>query len=236
MSPCSVLLKPLELGTADVPMTLNPGETSLVVAGAWNPAILVPAWVLRYGLLRPDGNEPVQIALPAGQGLIFDFPRYTLPEFTYIVRPDTLIINPASQTAAGLAQAEDAAAAMLGNLPHTPINGVGHNFEFRDSDPDPHTLQVFTQAAQDVADQAPAGWTPISRLIASSFRIGTGNTIANIQRQFDGTNTIVKFNFHYPVVDGVEALEVLRGQNGHPRMQQSFEIARDLVSNLYGAA
>jgi hypothetical protein len=216
-------------------MTLNPGETSLVIAGAWNPAILVPAWVLRFGLLRPDGNEQVQIALPAGQGLLFDFPRYTLPEFTYIVRPDTLIINPTNQTAAGLAQSEDAAAEMLRNLPHTPVNGIGHNFEFRDADPDPGTLEVFTQATQDVADRAPEGWAPVSMLIASSFRVGAGNTIANVQRQFDGTNTIIKFNFHHPIADVDQALQVLRGQNGHVRMQQSFEIARNLVSNLYGA-
>src|SRR5258708_10953272 len=116
-------------------MTLNPGETSLVVAGAWNPAILTPPWVLRFGLGRPDSQEPVQIAMLAGQGVVFDFPRYTLPEFSYVVRPDTLIFVPSTQTAGQFANVEDAAAAMLENLPHTPVNGIGHNFEFRDANP-----------------------------------------------------------------------------------------------------
>ena len=48
-------------------MQLVPSETSLVVAGAWNPAILSPTWVLRHGLDRPAGQaEPIQVYVPAG--------------------------------------------------------------------------------------------------------------------------------------------------------------------------
>jgi hypothetical protein len=213
-------------------MTLNPGETSLVVAGAWNPAILTPAWVLRFGLARPDSQEQVQVAMLAGQGVVFDFPRYTLPEFSYIVRPDTLIITPPAQTTA-FAIIEDVAAAMLENLPHTPVNGIGHNFEFRDANPQHGALTVFTEASQGVADHAPGDWATVGTMINSSFRCGNGTTFANVQRQFDGTNIIVKFNFHHPIATVEQALQVLRGQ-GHPRMGQSFETARDLVSNLYG--
>jgi hypothetical protein len=214
-------------------MTLNPGETSLVVAGAWNPAILTPAWVLRFGLGRPDSHEQVQVAMLAGQGVVFDFPRYTVPEFSYIVRPDTLIIAPSAQTAAAFAIIEDAAALMLENLSHTPVNGIGHNFEFRDANPEPGTLTVFTEASQGVADHAPGDWAPAGTMINSSFRCGDGTTFANVQRQFDSTNIIVKFNFHHPVATVEQALQVLRGQ-GHPRMDQNFEIARALISNLYG--
>jgi hypothetical protein len=100
-------------------MTLNPGETSLVIAGAWNPAILAPAWVLQFGLNRPGSNEPVQIAVSAGTGVLVDFPRFTLPEFAYVVRPDTLIVTPPNVTPESIARMEDAAAAMLESLPHT---------------------------------------------------------------------------------------------------------------------
>jgi len=57
--------------------------------------------------------------------VVFDFPRYTLPEFTYIVRPDTLIMSPSEQSAASFTRVEDVAAAMLQNLPHTPLIGIG---------------------------------------------------------------------------------------------------------------
>lgn len=215
-------------------MTLNSRETSLVVAAAWNPAILTPAWVLEYGLQRPGSNEPVQIAVPHNTSGLYEFPRYTLPEFSYIVRPDSLIINPAS-TSEAIARAEDAAAAMLGSLPHTPVTGLGHNFEFQDDETDPENLEVFTLANQDLADEAPEGWTNISTLIASSFRYANGQTIANVQRQFDGDNVVIKFNFHHPITSVQEALEILRGEGGHTRMHQNLQNARNFLTAIYGA-
>ncbi|EAQ33715.1 hypothetical protein NB311A_00250 [Nitrobacter sp. Nb-311A] len=179
----------------------------------------------------------MKIAIPAGPSEIFEFPRFTLPEFDFVVRPDALIVSPSRMAGEALARSEDAVAAMLENLPHTPINGVGHNFEFCDGDPDPQHLGVFTNASQDVADNAPEGWTPVLTMIASSFRIGDGNTIANIQRQFDGTNTIVNFNFHHSVMNIQQATQVLRGDNPYVKMQQHFEIARSLVaSSLWSRA
>lgn len=216
-------------------MILNPLETSLVIAGAWNPAILTPAWVLRHGLDRPEGaQEQVQVALPAGQGLMFDFPRYTLAEFMYVVRPDALLLSPAQHNPDGFAVVERAAGQMLRNLPHTPINGLGHNFEFRNADPTHDVLDMFTRASQDLAERAPDGWESATGEISSAFRVGGGNVFANVQRQFDGVNFIIKFNFHHPITSVAQAQRVLAGDEGYNRMHQNYEIARTLVSNLYG--
>lgn len=217
-------------------MTLNPGETSLVIAGSWNPAILNPAWVLEHGLNRPGTNEPVQVALPAGAGGMIDYPRFTLPEFAYVVRHDALAISPAANGADAITRIEDAAAALLTKLPHTPVTGVGHNFEFRDHAPEIERLEVFTRASQELADEAPDGWASVGTMIASSFRCANGSTIANIQRQFDGANIIIKFNFHHPLSSVQQALQVLRGEAGHARMNQNFQIAHDLLDRIYGFA
>jgi hypothetical protein len=232
-----VSLRPVfesQLGAASVPITQSPGETSLVIAGAWNPAILAPTWVLQFGLNRPGSNEPVQVALPAGTVGITDYPRFTFPDFAYIVRPETLVLIPPDCSPEAIGRMEEAAASMLENLPHTPVNGVGHNFEFRDVNPDPDKLNVFTQASQDLADEAPEGWSSVATTIASSFRSANGSTIANIQRQFDGANVIIKFNFHHPLTTVQQALEILRGLNGHARMHQNFQTARELMAKLYG--
>lgn len=215
-------------------MQLVPAETSLVVAGAWNPAILSPSWVLRHGLNRPTGQaEPVQVYVPAGTGLIFDFPRYVLPEFSFVVRPDSLIMAPTDQTANDLGVLENAAAAMLEHLRHTPITGIGHNFEYRDADPSPDQLENFTRSRQDISDIMPGGWDAASTMVASSFRKENGSVIVTVTRQFDAGTVSVKFNFHHPIGSVDQALQILRGQNNFERMRANFELAENLITTLY---
>ena len=109
-------------------MKLIHEETSLVLAGAWNPAILTPPWVLQHGLNRAlDGTNRYQAFLPTGLGLVFESPRYVLEDLTYTVRPDSLIITPNSETPEDLNSVEDVTARMLEQLSHTPMGGVGHN-------------------------------------------------------------------------------------------------------------
>ena len=140
-------------------MELVPAETALVIAGAWNAAILTPEWVLKNGLDR-EGEERVRVFFPAGPGAIFDFPRYSLDRFSYVVRPDALVIAPAATVQEDVQLVEDATAKMLEALRHTPVTGVGHNFEFREGEIDPAHASVFTHAREDLSDKFPAGWEP----------------------------------------------------------------------------
>jgi hypothetical protein len=76
-------------------MKLVEKETSLVVTGAWNAAIVTPEWLLRYGLQKAEGVEAqVQVQIPTGQGMVFEFPRYTFEDITIQIRPDALVIRP----------------------------------------------------------------------------------------------------------------------------------------------
>lgn len=216
-------------------MDLIPSETSLVIAGAWNAAILTPAWVQQHGLNRPIG-EPgrVQVFLPAMQGATFEFPRYSLDEFTYVVRPDTLIVAPNGATPDRFEVAETAIARILRVLPHTPISGIGHNFEFRDVAPTPGDVAVFTASRQDLVDQMPAGWEPAGIVIASTFKNLAETVQVNIQRQWDGGSLSVKFNFHHIVPNMEQAIAVLEGTNDYLQMAGNLELARRLIGSLYG--
>lgn len=126
-------------------MELIASETSLVVAGSWNAAILTPTWMLRHGLDRPIGEASrVQVFLPAVQGAQFDFPRYALDQFAYVVRPDALLVTPNNENPDSFDAAEGASARVLRVLMHTPISGIGHNFEFRDAASTPEQVAIFT--------------------------------------------------------------------------------------------
>src|SRR6266481_4015677 len=206
-------------------MQLVPAETSLVVAGAWNPAILTPPWVLRHGLNRQPGQaEQIQVFVPAGAGMIFEFPRYALSEFTFVVRPDTLVMSPTDVSSTDFNVLEDAAAAMLEHLRHTPINGIGHNFEYRDAEPSPNQLENFTQSRQDISDNMPEGWDAAAAVLISNFKKPDNSVVISITRQFDAGIVSVKFNFHHPISTVDQALQVLRGQGTFARMNGNFEM------------
>jgi hypothetical protein len=210
-----------------------PSETSLVIAGSWNAAILTPNWVLKHGLAR-TGEERVQIFFPAGTGLIFEFPKYTLDAFSYVVRPDVLIVTPPETTQSRVETIEEAAAKMLEALRHTPVTGVGHNFEFRDSDPEVNASAIFTGARQDLADQMPTGWESAATNIVASFKRTDSNVIVNITRLLDAGTMVVKFNFHHAITTIDQAIEILNGGGGYSRMWDNFVMARDLIQKLYG--
>ena len=215
-------------------MQLVSSETSLVIAGAWNPAILTPAWVLQHGLLRPLGDNIVQTFLPATLGGIFEFPRYVLDGLSFSVRPNLLILSPPESTPDLISTLEVTAANMLEELRHTPVTGIGHNFSFYKENPDAVDLDIFTTSRQDLTDNMPNGWVPASGSIAASFENNDGTVIVDIQRRCEANVLHVKFNFHHPIKSVDEALIVLRGENGFARMSQNLELAKQLMAAQYG--
>lgn len=215
-------------------MELIASDTSLVVAGSWNAVIFTPAWVREYGLSRPK-DEPfkVQAQVPAVPGPTFQAPRYTLDEFSYLVRPDILMLQPKGTEKEELEIVENTVSCILKELLHTPVSGIGHNFTFQDAKPDPDLLKVFTVASQDLTDQAPDGCSASGYAITSTFTRNVGNMQINITREFDGSSLWVRFNFHYPVSSASQAVEVLSGAHLESRMAASLSIAKTWIESIY---
>ena len=212
-------------------MRLVPHETTLVIAGAWNPAILTPEWVLRHALQKElDATNKIQAAMPVG--LLFEFPRFELEDLYFMARTDAFILFPKPIAEDRFLVIESVAQRTLDQLSHTPITGVGHNFEFRDETPNPGMLKAFSAAQQDVVDIAPAGFSVSSSGISTSLKCD--QSIINIQRYFDGGRLGVKFNFHYPVSSATEASAVLKGDDGDGRFYKNYQTALSLVEQLYG--
>jgi hypothetical protein len=216
-------------------MELVPAETSLVVAGAWNAAILTPAWILQHAFRKPpqEDQPPVRVFLPTAAGLAFELPRYALEGVTYSVRPDALVFAPNSSDGDSLQRVETAIANIVGVLSHTPVTGIGHNFEFRDMEPEPTHGAVFSESRQDLADAMPEGWQATTAAIASSFKNPNETVHVNIQRQWDGAVVSVKLNFHHPVAGVEQARAVLAG-DGYKRMAENLALAEQLINSLYG--
>lgn len=208
-------------------------ETSLVVAGAWNPAIVTPEWILKYGLKKDLQEENrVQVFVPAGAGLIFEMPRFSFSGLIVTVRPDALVIAPKETTQAQFEQIEVLAANTVQELTHTPISGIGHNFEFRSENPSAECLGIFSNSYEDLIDAMPDDWSVAGSTLSSSMQMGA--TTVNVTRTFIGSQLSIKFNFHHPVVDGAQAISVLKGELGYKHLHQNLEIAKNLVIKIYG--
>ena len=160
-------------------MKLVPNETCLVVAGAWNPAIVTPEWILKFGLKAEPGLESrVQAFIPTGIDMIFEFPRFSLDRFNFVVRPDTLIFYPKESSKEHMAEIESVAGNTVEALTHTPIRGIGHNFEFRDAEPDAQFLAAFTDSQTDLVDATPEGWSVSASSVTTALQVG--ESVVNI--------------------------------------------------------
>lgn len=211
-------------------MNIVPQETSLVIAGAWNPAILTPPWVMSHAM---DGQDPnaqmVQAFFPAGLNGAFEMPRFAMPGFQYSARVDSLILLPSATSEEFCALVEGVARRALGQLSHTPIGGLGYNFEFRDGAPAAEWLAAFANSQLDLVD-ASGGLDVTRTTLATSFSAGASQM--NVQRYVEGHELVVKFNFHHPAHDARSALEVL-GEQGQGRFWAHFLTASRIVSRLY---
>lgn len=214
-------------------MKLNSSDTTLVIAGAWNAAIVTPEWIIRHCLVQPAEAVRVQAHIPAGPGLVVDFPRFTIGDFSFTARPDALILSPARNDGATLALVETVAQRILENLTHTPVGGLGQNFEFSEEAPATAVLAPFTAAQQDLADIKPESWEVRGSAIGTVFEVNVGLNV-NVQRNLRNARLVVRFNFHHNVTSADTCAAVLRREGGENSMHANLEIAKQLMTSIYG--
>ena len=101
-------------------MTLEAQETSVVVLGAWNPAIISPPWLGKYGIVEKMPEEVEAVAYPLRAHFHFD-----IGGFAWDVDNTRLAIKADEPLDCG-----SLVARILGLLPHTPVRAVGTNFGF----------------------------------------------------------------------------------------------------------
>jgi len=177
-------------------------QSSCVVAGSWNPAILQPAWMVKQGIL-PNGGGKIELAAPIGQPTPMPLvARYTLADLSWVAQPMSLEVQPAAEGAnPGLF-----VASVLEKLSHTPIRAVGNNFNFDPGTAGVKLLDVFHCA----------GW---DRLRGSAEEVGSrvgvrlshDTGVVNVTVVSSATAvTELQFNFHREMVEVSEAIEAAR--------------------------
>jgi hypothetical protein len=208
-----------------MPSELKPEESSINIAGNWNPAILQPSWIARHVFGRQEGENfdiTTELSLMPGQP-----PRFTIDGLKIAPNYNRLVISPAGVEAAQFAMCEEKARAILAALPHTPVSAFGINFQFEDANPSPGVLDLFGDQ-ESLAEEVNFDFEPLSTSVARALKLE--KCVLNFTRKLtDSSQVNYKFNFHYTVAGAAAATELLTGA-----MAANLGIAREIVG-IYDA-
>ena len=206
-------------------MKVIEAETSLVVTGQWNPAILNPQWIGRNILDIPDGQDiPIEIEMPMTLGLP---PRIKIQNFSYVARSARLILTPSGHSEAVLNATEAAVRKILELLRYTPVTGFGFNFEFLEDHPAEDVLTHFDAVGNDIVPNVGEAVTVVERNTVISFSRAQG--LVNVTRSLANNLLKANFNFHYPLTQASDLANIPPN-----KFVQDLAFATHLMDEIYG--
>ncbi len=177
-------------------MEPNLSGWSIVLVGAWNPAILMPPWLGKHVLEQEDTT--VQILLPLAQAdqRIFDYSDY---QFRLIVRQDRVQVAPMVLSDKALTTCETVVGKLLSLLPHTPITAIGINLAFQAEGAQGQLIEVLTPSDGDVLQglalepQA----TSIKRTLRGVTSEGSPELRLTMNLDHGSGTAAMEFNYHF---------------------------------------
>jgi len=161
-------------------MELVKGSASIVLRGIWNPAILGPDWLAKYAFGKKE-NE--QVAVTIEYPTVPDLPLRINMENMLIMpgRSRVIIAVPGAVNDAELNRVEVVSQAILAQLPHTPMQAVGQNFEFVEEAPTAEQVEIFANSS-DLPDKCDFAFDTQQSTLRSSITF-EGRTL-NLTRTF----------------------------------------------------
>jgi hypothetical protein len=172
---------------------------TIVLAGPWNVRLFTPDWVSRNAGVQQPIFVEVQIAI--GMGIA----RLRTESIVIVPMEDRLILGCRDTRDSTLQEVQRVAIALLEQLPHTPVVGVGINFGFLEAN-----LGQRLTAALEMPD--------LDFLAAADVQAATTGVIHRLDTPFGALNLTyiaepgsVRFdlNIHNDVQDSRAARQVL---------------------------
>jgi len=187
-------------------MSITGNQTSLVIIGAWNPAILNPEWLTKEIFKKAvDSKTPVRMEFATNPVMP---PKYTIEDITFVPGMDRLMIIPQNLEDINLQSVEEKAIELLNTLSHTPILAFGQNYEFTVNDLGEKILSDFTKINETIINHVEQKELVTSQITTSHKN---GNSLLHFTRIFSKGSMLLKFNFHYDVISAHDAIEKMKG-------------------------
>jgi hypothetical protein len=203
-----------------MPAAPKTDETTVVLVGRWNPAILTPPWLAQHVFGENAEQIPVEMELSSVAG---QPPRFTMLGLRIMPAFDRLILSPHGLEDEQVAVCETRIRALLNTLPHTPISACGINFTFVDPEPVEPLLELFTDE-EGLAERT--GLEFETRSTSRARAIAMNGYVLNFTRSLSAENVVTyKFNFHYAVTNAAAAEELFNGG-----IQANLNVAHQIVA------
>lgn len=190
-------------------------NTTVVLAGAFNPSILRAQWVAVHGL-GYQANQEFQVEMLAPVGGAGPA-RFSFDGFSYSAAFNALTLHLKGAEIAQCHRSIRAAANILAQLPHTPVAGLGFNFAFLVEEPSAALLQLMT-THDAMTDSFPGDPAVVTRKWGNAVK--WGQALVNIDCTLAGGQATITFNFHYSTASAEEAGNVLRTENVFEKHQE----------------
>lgn len=164
---------------------------TLVITGAWNPAIFSTEWIASelFGKAVGETVEVLQLVNVA---------RADAPLAQYIegigvsCTPQRLEVYVNESSDEAFQRAEALANKVLTVLGHTPLDALGVNFAYRDE-----TVSELMEDMLETGEGLESDFKVLSRSATSQLDLGDG-CVLNWLRRLDPAGFFAEFNFHHP--------------------------------------
>lgn len=175
----------------------------VLIAAQFNPSLITPLWLTKFGIVREEELQPEGIYTPA----IVQF-RTAVLELTAL--PDRVTVGFLSFQLHK--RAIEQVKKLVKIVPHTPYIALGCNFLFRVAAPSPERLaelshERFYTPSAGIFDAVPAE----GRMLGGSayWLLDQGRGRGRVEVKPEGTHFLLSFNFHFDVKESAEPAVVI---------------------------
>jgi hypothetical protein len=177
---------------------------AVVIAGSWNRAIFMPAWLTPT--LQVKGN--IEIEVPVNNP---NLPlRLGIEGFKLSANEQRLEIALDGPQTSRLPRLAEMLTTVVEALPHTPVQAVGWSFRFRTAAPQRDLVNVFS--VRDSGKFADNEWRTVTTEVRRCFK--KDGLELNVFLTLGANGEVISlFNYHHPIKSALEAVDYVRS---HP--------------------
>lgn len=205
-------------------MELDLRQPTLVIVGAWNPAIFQDPWIAKHLWGIPEGQE-VEVAHLTEHDQRTRSTRRTIRFMNGIglnVTNERLEIFPTDFSPEGMEKCETLCATIANTLSHTPVGALGSNFHFNVSEPTEDLLDLLE--TKDTLDER---YSLLSQKHTSTIELD--DCTLNFSWIVGSKMSEFDFNFHYESISSAEEI----GRLCDGILNKNLARASELLASVY---